>query len=111
MAYGRKPERIPRDVAALVQLEEKEEFMEMARRISSLIKEIGSLPTPRQLKVYLDIDARKMRTVCGSVRTDPYDMLVREAKKILLKEEEMIVGFGRVQRASKEQMETQDTPK
>ena len=111
MAYGRT-ERVPRDVMLVEQLKKDDEFMEMARQIAGLIKEIGSMPTPRQMKMYLDIDARKMRKVCGDVRVDPYNLLMRAAKDILLKEEGLIVGFGRMEEASKELKEAYcNTPK
>ena len=72
------------------------EFDKMARQIAKLIKEIGSTPTPRQMKVHLDIDGKKMRAVCGETRRDPYDILVREARDILLNEEGLMIGFGRM---------------
>lgn len=78
------------------------EFDKMARQIAKLIKVIGSTPTPRQMKIHLDIDGKKMRAVCGNTRVDPYDLLVKEAKDILLKEEGLIVGFGRMERAPEE---------
>ncbi|MBR0415993.1 hypothetical protein IJI64_02395 [Candidatus Saccharibacteria bacterium] len=96
MAYERTA-KVSKEVLDLARLEEKDEFMEMARQIAGLIKEIGSLPTPRQMKMRLDIDARKMRKVCGAIRTDPYNMLVKEARKILLEEEKLVVGFGRME--------------
>lgn len=72
------------------------EFDKMARQIAKLIKEIGSTPTPRQMKIHLDIDGKKMRAVCGETRRDPYDILVREARDILLNEEGLTIGFGRM---------------
>ncbi|MBR3263815.1 hypothetical protein IKF94_01090 [Candidatus Saccharibacteria bacterium] len=94
---------VPRVVHALNSLEENTEFMDIARRIAGLIKNIGTTPTPRQLKIHLDIDARKMRKVCGDLRMDPYDLLVKEARCLLLKEDGLIVGFGRMERAPEEE--------
>ena len=106
IALEKKKNTMSASERALISKEEDEEFMEIARRIAGLIKEIGSLPTPRQLKIHLGIDARDMRKICGQVRIDPYELFVKEARKILLKEEGLIVGFGRMEKAP----ETEDTP-
>ena len=82
--------------AILGKLEEKDEFMRQAGLIAELMKDLGTMPTPRQMKVRLDLDARKMRKACGEYGHDPYDLLVKEAKRILQKEG-LTLGFGRVE--------------
>lgn len=99
VAKKKKEQTLSSSERALLKLEQNEDFVEMARGIAGLIKQVGSLPTPRQMKLHLDIDARKMRAVCGDVRIDPYDLLVKEAKRILLKEEGLVIGFGRMEQA------------
>lgn len=103
MATYKKENKLPREDRVLLKLEQNDEFMETARRIAGLIKEVGSLPTPRQIKIHLQIDARKMRAVCGSEKVDPYNLLVKEARRILKKEEGLTVGFGRVELAPPEE--------
>lgn len=84
--------------ATLDKLEEKDEFMRQASLIAGLMKEIGTIPTPRQLKIHLDLNARQMRKACEGVRYDnsTYDLFMKEAKRIL-KREGLILGFGRVE--------------
>ena len=97
-----------------VELLEKER-KKVVRQIAELIKEIGTTPTPRQLKLHLDLDARKMREICyggTGTKSDPYNILISEAKEIILREEGLIVGFGRMEEASKELKEAYcNTPK
>lgn len=107
-ASKEKKQKLSSRERKLLELEKEDDFMEMARKIAGLIKEVGSLPTPRQLKLHLDIDAKKMRAVCGDTKnTDTYDLLVGEARRILLKEEGLVIGFGRVEQAP---AETEHTP-
>lgn len=91
------PKKVPKSVQDLERLEGDEKFMEMATKIADLIKEYGTMPTPRQLKIRLGISARQMREVCGSIRNDPYDVLLKEAREILRKRDGVTVGFGRLE--------------
>jgi hypothetical protein len=105
MVQGKRPkpeDYMSKEDRVLARLEENDEFMAIARKIAGLIKEIGSTPTPRQIKIHLDIDARQMRNACGDIKADTYNFFIREARCILLKEEGLIVGFGRMERAPEE---------
>lgn len=96
------PKKLPKEEQALKELEDKDDFMKMATKIADLIKEYGTMPTPRQLKIRLDIDAKRMRAVCGDCKCNPYDLLIREAKEILRKRDGVMVGFGRLEPVSDE---------
>lgn len=85
MVYVKRKTRAEREAEILESLEAFDDFMEMARKIANLMKDIGSVPTPRQLKIHLDIDARKMRAVCKGFKIDPYEVVIKEARRVLLK--------------------------
>lgn len=116
MYYARpnleKEKCLSREEKLLEQLEEEEEFMILAEKISGLIKEIGTTPTPRQLKERLDIGSKQMKNACINVKSvgpnDYYNLFVREARKILRKKDGLVVGFGRTRLAKKD---SDDTPK
>ena len=88
---------VPRESRIVDQLEERDDFVKMATRIADLIKEYGTMPTPRQIKIHLSISARQMREACGDVRADPYELLLKEAKRILQKRDGLRIGFGRLE--------------
>lgn len=100
MIYKRKEikTRAERDTETVKSLEAFDDFVEMAEKIANLMKDLGSVPTPRQLKLHLDIDAKNMKAVCKGFKIDPYEALIREARQILLKKHGISIVPGGLQK-------------